>query len=102
MIASDFISVLQKIYPNGGWTVRAESEESYVVEWGGCQELTSQQAHEELQIIKAQRERDAHNAPILAALEANDRRAIRAMRDNDEDYILQLRAEAEALRAQLQ
>lgn len=49
----------------------------------------------------AQRERDAHNAPILAALEANDRRAIRAMRDNDEDMILQLRAEASALREQL-
>ncbi len=50
----------------------------------------------------AQRERDAHNAPILAALEANDRRAIRALRDGDENYILQLREEAAALRSQLQ
>jgi hypothetical protein len=50
---------------------------------------------------EAQRERDAHNAPIIAALEANDKRAIRAMRDNEEDMILQLREEAAALREQL-
>jgi hypothetical protein len=48
-----------------------------------------------------QRERDAHNAPILLQLEANDRRAIRALRDGDDDYILQLKAEAAALRDQL-
>ena len=49
----------------------------------------------------AQRERDAHNAPIILQLEANDKRAIRALRDGDDDYLLQLREEATALRGQL-
>ncbi len=50
----------------------------------------------------AQRAKNAHNAPILAQLEANDRRAIRALRDGDDDYLIQLKTEAAALRSQLQ
>jgi hypothetical protein len=49
----------------------------------------------------SQRERDAHNAPILLQLEANDKRSIRALRDGDDDYLLQLKTEAATLRGQL-
>lgn len=50
---------------------------------------------------QAQRDKDAHNAPILAQLDELDRKSIRALREGDAARVAQIEAQATALRAAL-
>ena len=97
---SNFLLITKALslhYPNEKFSVETDSSGNTVFTPSHLA-LTQ----EMLDVASNQLSKDVHNAPILAALEANDKRAIRAMRDGDEDVILQLRTEAAALRDQLQ
>lgn len=107
----NIVEIVEVVYPGaieaGLVSFRKPEEDILIAYWGledpqpTEQELLDIQDTEEFQELAAKKERKDHNAPILTQLDALDLKSIRAIRENDTEYLEMLTQQALALRAQL-
>lgn len=89
---------IQQLLENYDFTV--EETDENVIEFEGIKMLESRK--QEILDARAEQEKQRQIAEIKKQLEAIDLRSIRAIRENDTEYIAQYTAQAQELRTQLQ